>query len=136
MLERYPQKNETEGWAQTHTDREVYHDIRHRAYLMRQNPTAAENRLWQHLRRRQINGYRFRRQHPIGRFIVDFYCAKAKLAIEVDGPVHNEPGHKEYDQERQAYLESLGLRVLRITNEEVLNGLDAVLNEIRVALGR
>ena len=133
---RNMRETEPEGWAQTHTDKEIYQDIRLRALVMRQNPTEAECVLWQYLRRRQINGLHFRRQHPIGRFIVDFYCAKARLVIEVDGSVHDEPGHDEYDQERQAYLESLGLRVLRCRNEDVIQNVDVALESIRAALRR
>ena len=120
----------SEGWAPVYTDRAIYHDIKARARLMRQNPTLAEDILWRRLRRKQVGNLRFRRQHPIGRFIVDFYCAEAKLVIEVDGSVHNEPGHDEYDAERQAFLEELGLNVLRFENTQVLRETDAVVEVI------
>ena len=119
-----------EGWVYSHTDRAIYHDIKLRAKHMRENPTVAEDILWQRLRRKQVGGFHFRRQHPIGRFIVDFYCADAKLVIEVDGSVHNEPGHDEYDAERQAFLEELGLKVLRFENTQVLRETDAVVEVI------
>ena len=94
------------------------------------HPTPAEALLWKRLRHKQIGGFHFRRQHPIVRFIVDFYCAEAKLVVEVDGPVHNEPGHDEYDHDRQAFLEELGLRVLRFPNQKVLQGIDLVVQVI------
>ena len=116
------------------TDRAIYRDLKERARSMRKNPTRAEDALWQRLRKRQVNGFHFRRQHPIGRFIVDFYCAEAKLAVEVDGAVHNEPGHDEYDDARQEFLEALGLRVLRFDNAEVVSETDGVVSVIAEAI--
>ena len=91
-------------------------------------PTPAEGALWQRLHGRRFRNARFRRQHPIDRFIVDFYCPEAQLVVEVDGAIH------EYTQEedalRQAFLESLGLRVLRFTNGEVLQHIEGVLERI------
>jgi very-short-patch-repair endonuclease len=97
----------------------------------RREPTEAEKRLWQRLRRKQL-GLRFRRQHAIGRFIVDFYCRSAQLVIEVDGPVHQYTA--EQDAVRQEYLESLGLQVLRFTNEEVRGAEDEVVERIAAVL--
>jgi len=88
-----------------------------RARQMRKEPTNAEASLWARLRKRQLAGLKFRRQHIITHFIVDFYCPKAKLAIEMDGAVHDEQG--EYDQEREKILQELGYGVLRFTNAEV-----------------
>ncbi len=122
------------GWAHTHTDREIYDDIKERARFMRQNPTRAEVILWQRLRGKQIDGFRFRRQHPINRFIVDFYCAEARLVIEVDGAVHDEPGHAEYDEDRERFLQALGLTVLRFGNAQVLRETDAVVEVIAEAV--
>lgn len=99
---------------------------------MRKDPTAAEGKLWQHLRRKQVSGYKFRRQHAIERFIVDFYCHEAGLVVEVDGPVHQYTA--EEDAIRQEFLESLGLRVLRFTNEQVEKDIDGVLAAIAQAL--
>ncbi|HEB64244.1 MAG TPA: DUF559 domain-containing protein, partial [Chloroflexi bacterium] len=93
--------------------------------------TPAENALWQRLRRRQL-GVKFRRQHAIDRFIVDFYSAEARLVVEVDGPVHQY--RREEDAIRQEFLESQGLRVLRFTNEEVLTQIEAVLERIHEAV--
>ena len=110
----------------SHTDRAIYHDIKLRAKHMRENPTVAEDILWQRLRRKQVGGFHFRRQHPIGRFIVDFYSAKARLVIEVVGEIHDMSEQAEYDAERQAFLEELGLKVLRFENTQVLRETDAV----------
>ncbi len=102
------------------------------ARQMRHEPTRAEDALWQRLRNRQIAGHKFRRQHSIDRFIVDFYCADAQLIIEVDGAVHDFT--PEEDAIRQEFLESLGLRVIRFTNDQVLDDIAAVLDAIRNAL--
>ena len=123
-----------EGRIPRYTDRAIYRDMKERARSMRKHPTQAEAILWKRLRKRQVNGFRFRRQHPIVRFIVDFYCAEAKLVVEVDGAVHDEPGHEEYDAERQQFLEALGLRVMRFTNAAVVGQADAVIAVIADAL--
>jgi very-short-patch-repair endonuclease len=101
-----------------------------RARGLRHNMTDAERVLWNILRRKQLNGYRFRRQHPIARFIVDFLCFKAKLIIELDGGVHQNPEQKEYDENRTHDLEELGFRVVRFQNEEVLFSPQEVINTI------
>jgi very-short-patch-repair endonuclease len=99
---------------------------------MRHEPTKAENCLWQAVRRHQIANAHFRRQHAIERFILDFYCDEAKLVVEVDGEIHQYT--KEEDAARQEFLESLDLRVIRFTNQQVLSDLDAVIESIRRAL--
>jgi very-short-patch-repair endonuclease len=98
----------------------------------RRAPTPAEKVLWQRLRDHRLAGSQFRRQHAIGRFIVDFYCAQARLVIEVDGPIHN--GTPEEDAARQDYLERLELRVIRFTNDDVLDRTEDVLKRIGEAL--
>jgi predicted helicase/very-short-patch-repair endonuclease len=100
---------------------------------MRHQPTAAEDRLWQLLRNRQIKNAKFRRQHAIDRFIVDFYCPEFNLVIEADGPIHQYT--IEEDGLRQAYLESQGLRVLRFDNEAILEQTGSVIQQISEALG-
>jgi very-short-patch-repair endonuclease len=102
------------------------------ARQMRRDPTPAENALWERLRNRQIAGLKFRRQHSIDRFIADFYCADAQIIIEVDGPVHEYT--PEEDAIRQEFIESLGFRVLRFTNDDVQQNLDAVIQVITDAL--
>jgi very-short-patch-repair endonuclease len=98
------------------------------AKQLRKQSTPAEEILWQALRNRQLNGLRFRRQHPVGRFILDFYCPSAKLVIELDGAVHT--NQQEYDTIRTHELETYGYRIIRFDNQQVLNDLDAVLDEI------
>jgi leucyl-tRNA synthetase len=85
---------------------------------LRHPQTQAEATLWYALRNRQFT-YKFRRQHPIDRFIIDFYCAEAKLLIEVDGASHLELEQMEYDKLRTEYLEELGYKVIRFTNDDV-----------------
>jgi very-short-patch-repair endonuclease len=99
---------------------------------MRQEPTPAEQRMWVLVRDGRIDGFKFRRQHGIEVYLADFYCAKASLVIEVDGPIH--ATQKEQDEYRQMILEILGLRVLRFTNYQVLNKSVAVREAIRIAL--
>ena len=100
---------------------------------MRQALTPAEQRLWRRLRRRQLNGAHFRRQQPIGPFIVDFCCIQARLVIEVDG--HTHAAQREYDAERTRWLSGQrGYRVLRFTNADVEYNLDAVVESILAAL--
>ena len=98
----------------------------------RKQPTAAEAALWDILRSRRSLGLKFRRQHAIGPYIVDFYCAEVSLAIEVDGPIHDR--QTEDDAARSAFLEAKGLRVLRVRNEAVLKHPEEVIDEIQVFL--
>jgi tRNA nucleotidyltransferase/poly(A) polymerase/very-short-patch-repair endonuclease len=98
------------------------------ARQMRHEPTGAEARLWDALRGHRLAGLGFRRQHAIGPFVVDFYCAEKKLVIEVDGPIHEDS--KEEDAERQAFLEDHGHTVLRFKNDQVMQDLPAVLEEV------
>lgn len=94
------------------------------ARQLRSNLTDAERRLWQTLRRRQLAGVKFRRQQPIGDFIVDFVCFECRLIVEVDGGQHVEQSH--YDDVRTRWLEDRGYRVLRFWNNDVLADSDAV----------
>jgi very-short-patch-repair endonuclease len=98
------------------------------ARTMRREPTAAEQALWGALQKKQVAGLKFRQQHPVGRFVLDFYCASCKLAVEVDGDVHDE--QTERDAERTKVLERYGYYVLRFRNEQVLNELPEVVQEI------
>ena len=100
------------------------------ARALRAAMTPAEKTLWSELRRDAIDGFSFRRQHPVGRFILDFYCPAGQLAIEVDGGVHD--GQRERDEERTAALALRGIRVIRFRNEEVLEDVRAVLERIRL----
>lgn len=98
------------------------------ARQMRHEPTPAENLLWDRLRDRQLSGYKFHRQQLIDRFIVDFFCPSAALIVEVDGDIHQQ--QVEADHEREQLLASLGFRVIRFTNTEVLTQINQVLLQI------
>lgn len=88
--------------------------------LLRKQQTYTEKILWMHLRNRQALGFKFRRQYSVDHYIIDFYCPELKLAIELDGEVHDSPEQKEYDKVRQEYLEAFGITFIRIKNEEFL----------------
>jgi very-short-patch-repair endonuclease len=98
-----------------------------RARELRQPLTPAEQKLWRYLRRKQLYGIRFRRQHPVYRFILDFFCFEHRLVIEVDGPSHAKPEQQRYDAARTEWLTRRGYRVIRFTNEEVFKQTEAVL---------
>jgi very-short-patch-repair endonuclease len=105
-----------------------------KARELRKNLTEAELTLWRHLRLRQFGGYKFRRQQPIGKYIVDFVCLEKRLIIEVDGGQHSE--QVSYDLERSAWLEEQGFRVLRFWDNQVLKETEAVKEVIIGPLGR
>jgi len=105
---------------------------RDRAIGLRKNATKPEQLLWSILRGRQLDGLKFRRQHPIEPYVVDFYCAEAKLVVELDGQSHN--GREQFDERRSKFLSQLGLSILRVTNDDVITNLDGVAEAIvRVA---
>ena len=97
---------------------------------LRNRMPFAEQRLWYHLRGKRLGQHKFRRQVSIGPFIVDFYCPRVRLAIEVDGDSHYAPHAATYDVRREAYLRSLGITVLRFTNQEIYSNREAVLSTI------
>jgi len=105
-------------------------NLKQHSKQLRENMTDAERRLWARVRMRQLKGYQFYRQKPIGDYIVDFYCPGAKLAIEIDGSYHLAGETIEYDRIRDDYLSSLGLRVLRFSNRDVLRNIEAVVKRI------
>jgi very-short-patch-repair endonuclease len=105
------------------------HEIEQAARRLRQALTPAEVKLWSALRRRQLAGLKFRCQHPVGQFILDFYCPTCKLVVEVDGKIHEQ--QTEYDQARTHYLQAYGYRILRFSNQQVFSDLEAVLDEIK-----
>jgi very-short-patch-repair endonuclease len=109
-------------------------EIFKRAGELRKNMTEAERKLWSLLRKKQVEGKRFRRQHPIKSFIVDFYCHECKLIVEVDGNIHNFEEQKEYDAGRTYELEQLGLKVIRFTNNQVLKQSEKVIELIKNAI--
>ena len=101
-----------------------------RARAFRKALTPPEFRLWQALRRNSLGKCKFRRQHPIGPYILDFYCAASKLAIEVDGAVHNEPAQIAHDRRRTAWLHDHGVRVVRLSAVSVMRDHEAVVDFI------
>jgi very-short-patch-repair endonuclease len=101
---------------------------------MRNNDTAAEEKLWRALRRLPIDGSHFRRQVPIGNFIADFACLSARLILEVDGSRHGTPTGLSADAERTAWLESKGFKVIRFWNSEIVENIDGVLDAVYAAL--
>ena len=104
-------------------------EIEQAARKLRKNLTPAEACLWSALRNKQLEGLRFRCQHPVGNFILDFYCPACKLVVEVDGDIHD--FQTDYDDARTAKLAEYGYKVLRFSNEQVMNDLPKVLAEIR-----
>ena len=100
---------------------------------LRKNLTLAEARLWQQLKNKNM-GVKFRRQHPIAGYIADFYCHKARLIIEVDGDIHSLNENNDYDLKRKYDLKEMGYRVMRFTNQQVLNSMDEVLRTIKSSL--
>jgi len=99
-----------------------------RAKKLRSNMTPAEKILWKQLKGNRLNGLHFRRQQVVHGFFPDFYCHQHELIVELDGGIHE--FQKEYDAEREAYLKSLGFRIIRFTNEEVTKNLKGVLQKI------
>ncbi len=98
------------------------------AKILRKNMTMCEKLLWERLKLKQINGLRFRRQHPIDFFIADFYCHEVRLVIEIDGEIHNQ--QREYDDGRSAEMEKYSIKVIRFTNSEVENNIEEVIKNI------
>ncbi len=105
-----------------------------RARTLRVTRPSVQTRLWHHLRARQLEGYKFRRQHPVGNYFLDFACEELKLAIELDGGQHNDPAHQRYDATRTAALKQSGWRLLRFWNNEVMENIEGVLQVIQQAL--
>ncbi|MBI5016332.1 MAG: DUF559 domain-containing protein [Deltaproteobacteria bacterium] len=110
------------------------HEVLARVRGLRREQTDAERRLWAHLRARQLGGFKFRRQHPVGEFVLDFFCDEALLGIELDGGQHAEEDRQRYDLERSEWLAKLGIRVLRFWNHEVLRNTEGVLERLRQEL--
>jgi very-short-patch-repair endonuclease len=105
-------------------------DVFRKAKELRKFETEAEKILWSHLCSNQIQGLHFRRQHPINKFIADFYCPKLTLVIEVDGSIHELPENQAYDIARSELLNDFGITVIRFSNEQVINDILNVIKEI------
>ena len=106
------------------------HKLTLHARTLRKRATHAEQILWQRLRRHEVNGLKFKRQHRIGRYIVDFYCGSRKLIVELEGGIHMKESQREYDDRRFEQFHTTGYRILRFRNEEVLEDIDGVLARI------
>ena len=106
-------------------------DLKELRKELRNNPTKAESFLWRALKKSQLEGRKFRRQQSIENYIVDFYCPKEKLIVELDGKVHENAINNNYDFKRTERLEELGLKVIRFSNEEVFENLSLVLEAIK-----
>jgi very-short-patch-repair endonuclease len=106
----------------------VTNQTRQRAIQLRRNATNPKQLLWSILCRRQLGGLKFRRQHPIEPYIVDFYCSSANLVIELDGESHE--GRQSYDAQREEHIKDLGLTIFRVTNNDVIHNLEGVAEAI------
>ena len=102
--------------------------------FLRNRPTKAEVILWGRIKNKQLMGYKFRRQYSVGAFVIDFYCPEVKLAIELDGESHESKRAREYDQERQRYLEQFDIHFLRFRDEQVFDRIESVLSFIAQTL--
>ena len=107
--------------------------IRQRAKELRWEMTPAETVLWERLQNKRLYGLKFRRQHPLHHFILDFYCHRHQLVVEVDGGIHCQ--QKEHDAARTEWLTQHGFMVIRFTNDQVFNNIEAVLSQIAAACG-
>jgi very-short-patch-repair endonuclease len=101
---------------------------------LRKESTVAEIILWNYLKGKKLNGYKFRRQYSVDYFVIDFYCPKKKLGIELDGKIHDNPDVKNKDENREGFLKEFGIRFLRIKDEEVMNDIEGVLRRIELEL--
>jgi len=101
-----------------------------RRKALRRSLSKAEAVMWIHLSRKQMNGFKFRRQYSVNQYVIDFYCPDLKLAVEIDGDSHYRLSSLEYDDKRQKFIESFGIKFLRFTNDDVYNNIDGVLQII------
>ena len=105
------------------------------ARALRRRMTWHERRLWKRLRNRKQAGFKFRRQHPLGPYILDFYCTEKKVAVEVDGSGHAYADGRRKDMKRDRYLQEQGIRVIRVWNSQIRESLDGVMVRIRREMG-
>jgi very-short-patch-repair endonuclease len=106
-----------------------------RARALRRDAPRAERVMWRHLRSRQLGGWKFTRQEPIGIYFADFACRERMLVVEIDGATHSSGEELEWDARRTAFLRAQGYRVMRFTNEQVYENVEAVLDEVSHVLG-
>jgi very-short-patch-repair endonuclease len=125
-------EGESETMSISEEKRKQHHrEMHQRAKELRQSQTPAEKKLWEILRNRKLAGYKFRRQHPLGPFIVDFFCDEARLVVELDGGVHNR--QLGYDKARERWLEENGYKVLRFGNEMIEKDKEGIEANILIA---
>ncbi|MDQ3021621.1 MAG: endonuclease domain-containing protein [Bacteroidota bacterium] len=98
--------------------------------FLRNNPTKTEKLIWDILKGKKLEGFKFRRQYGVGKYVIDFFCINKKLAIELDGEVHDNEESKVYDKDRDYFLKSFGINILRIRNENVENNIEGVIEMI------
>jgi len=110
-------------------------ELKSRRKELRNNSTYAEVFFWQQIKKGQLEGRKFRRQASINSYVIDFYCPEEKIAVELDGEVHFDEEIIKYDKEKTRYLESLGIRVIRFENQDVLKNTEYVLNTIKKLFG-
>jgi very-short-patch-repair endonuclease len=125
----------SEGWVEM---TEIFNNSRYkdsRKYL-RNHPTFTESILWKYLKGKQLCGYKFRRQYSVNKFILDFYCPKLKLAVEIDGITHENAHQREYDYKRQLYIESFSIILIRFSDDEILSNLDLVIEKTAAHIKR
>ncbi|MCP4660112.1 MAG: endonuclease domain-containing protein [bacterium] len=115
-----------------YVDRELLRKVLHRdrARELRKRSTPAESALWKLLRDRRLSQFKFRRQHPLRHYILDFFCPQARVAVELDGEYHDDPDQTDLDEERTAELTVHDIRVVRFQNSEVLTDPDSVLEQL------
>ena len=101
---------------------------------LRKVATKTERLLWKYLKKKRLDGYKFRRQYSIDNFIVDFYCVEKKLVIELDGESHNRKEIQIYDKVRQEYIETFGIKIIRFSNSDIFKNIDQVIEDIRLSL--
>ncbi|MGE5480108.1 MAG: endonuclease domain-containing protein [Chloroflexota bacterium] len=111
-----------------------WNNLKGRRKELRNNCTDEEALLWARLKNSQLMGYKFRRQHSVGPYILDFYCPSIKIAIELDGSQHNTADNKEYDKNRDEWLSAVGIKVIRFQNYELKSDLERVLTRIIVEI--
>ena len=105
-------------------------EIFRRAKELRKNMTNAEKILWEELKDKKLGGLKFRNQHPISKYILDFYCHNKKIGIEIDGEIHNDKARKFYDTDRTENLYSFGIKIIIFKNEEIFNNIEDVKKKI------
>ncbi|MCX6150699.1 MAG: methionine synthase [Ignavibacteriales bacterium] len=130
--ERKSDSDKSVKWATA--DPALYGLLKQFAGINKKNPTNAELILWEQLKSKQLSNYKFRRQHIIGHYIADFVCLSKQLVIEIDGLIHQVPENKESDEQRTKWLNENGFRVIRFTNDDVINNIESVLTKILKAL--